>query len=324
MNCSIVIRCYNEEKHIGKLLHGIMQQTVQDVEIIIVDSGSTDGTVQIASRFPVEIATIRPEIFSFGRSLNFGCNMANKDLIVIASAHVYPLYRDWLEQLLQPLNDTKISLTYGRQVGGEKTKLSEHQVFSKWFPDLPNPQQRYPFCNNANAAIRNDVWHKHPYNEDLTGLEDIDWAHTAMQAGHKIAYCPNAVVAHIHKENYMQIFNRYRREALAFKTIFPNEKFSLFDFLRLFFFNIFSDYYFAIRSGKLQTAWHSIPAFRLMQFWGTYCGFQKTGHVSEQLKRRLYYPKQKNPVIRSPKKIQKKEALLIDYSAKERSYRENR
>jgi GT2 family glycosyltransferase len=145
-----------------------------------------------------------------------------------------------------------------------------------------------------------------------------------MQAGYKIAYCPNAVVAHIHEENYMQIFNRYRREALALKTIFPNEKFSLVDFLRLFFFNIASDYLFAIRSGRLLTSWCNIPAFRLVQFWGTYRGYQETGRISEQLKHRLYYPKQKSPVIQSRRKIQKRETLLIDYSTKERSYRENR
>ena len=48
MNCSIVIRAYNEEKHIGRLLEGIQHQTIKDVEIILVDSGSTDSTVSIA------------------------------------------------------------------------------------------------------------------------------------------------------------------------------------------------------------------------------------------------------------------------------------
>ncbi len=70
--CSIVIRAYNEEKHIGRLLTGIFQQTVKDVQVILVDSGSTDNTVQIASTFPVEIVHIKPEEFSFGFSLNQG------------------------------------------------------------------------------------------------------------------------------------------------------------------------------------------------------------------------------------------------------------
>ena len=70
--CSIVIRCYNEAAHIGKLLYGILQQTESHIEIIVVDSGSTDGTLRIAKQYPVKIVEIKPEDFSFGRSLNAG------------------------------------------------------------------------------------------------------------------------------------------------------------------------------------------------------------------------------------------------------------
>ncbi|NIW46224.1 MAG: glycosyltransferase, partial [Gammaproteobacteria bacterium] len=67
-----IIRAFNEEEHIGRLLTGILQQTVTDVEIILVDSGSTDATVAIASHYPVKIVHIRPQDFTFGYSLNRG------------------------------------------------------------------------------------------------------------------------------------------------------------------------------------------------------------------------------------------------------------
>ena len=70
MKLSLVIRCLNEEKHIGKLLAGVMEQTVKDVEVVVVDSGSTDATLSIASRFPVKIVHIKPEDFSFGGALH--------------------------------------------------------------------------------------------------------------------------------------------------------------------------------------------------------------------------------------------------------------
>jgi len=114
-SCSIIIRCYNEEKYIGKLLHGIIQQAVKDVEIIVVDSGSTDGTLEVASRFPTKIVSIEPEYFSFGRSLNLGCRHATQEFIVVASAHVYPLYKDWLQQLLLPFTDPHVAMVYGKQ-----------------------------------------------------------------------------------------------------------------------------------------------------------------------------------------------------------------
>lgn len=83
---SLIIRCYNEEKHIGRLLSGVMQQQGIDYEIIIVDSGSTDATVSIAQRYPIQLISIDPQNFSFGRSLNLGCQQASGEYLVFASA----------------------------------------------------------------------------------------------------------------------------------------------------------------------------------------------------------------------------------------------
>ena len=122
---SIVIRCYNEEEHIGKLLRGIFEQTISNVELIIVDSGSTDSTLEIASEYPVKIVSIKPSEFTFGRSLNLGCQEATGEYIVIVSAHVYPVYQDWLSNLIAPFSDPKVALTYGRQQGNETTKYQK-------------------------------------------------------------------------------------------------------------------------------------------------------------------------------------------------------
>ncbi|MFO3797859.1 MAG: glycosyltransferase, partial [Anaerolineales bacterium] len=61
MKCSLVIRAYNEEKHIGRLLEGVAQQSVRDVEVILVDSGSTDRTVEIARQFGARVLHICPQ-----------------------------------------------------------------------------------------------------------------------------------------------------------------------------------------------------------------------------------------------------------------------
>ncbi|HAV78646.1 MAG TPA: family 2 glycosyl transferase, partial [Anaerolineae bacterium] len=173
MNCSIVIRAYNEEKHIGRLLEGIRQQTIKDVEVILVDSGSSDSTVQIGEKFGARLVHIPSAEFTFGRSLNFGIKEATRELIVIASAHVYPVYPDWIESLLRPFEDDKVALTYGKQRGPDFAKFSEHQIFHQWYPDVSRRDQETAFCNNANAAIRKSLWDKYPYDETLTGLEDL-------------------------------------------------------------------------------------------------------------------------------------------------------
>ena len=158
MNCSIIIRAYNEATHLPRLLEGISQQTIKDVEVILVDSGSTDATVSIAESLGARVVKIPAEEFTFGRSLNFGIQAAKHEFVVIASAHVYPVYPDWLECLLRPFDDDRTAVVYGKQRGTRTSKFSEHQIFQQWFPDEDTQRQPSPFCNNANAAIRRTLW----------------------------------------------------------------------------------------------------------------------------------------------------------------------
>lgn len=293
MNCSIVIRAYNEEQHIGRLLEGLRHQTIRDVEIILVDSGSTDRTAQIAESFGAHVVHIRPAEFTFGRSLNLGMKAATQELVAIASAHVYPVYPDWLESLLRPFEDEKVALTYGKQRGPASAKYSEQQIFHQWYPDVSRLRQDTAFCNNANAAIRKSLWEQNPYDETLTGLEDLAWAKWAGEQGHAIAYVAEAEIVHVHHETPQGVYNRYRREAMAFKRIHPESHFSIYDFLRLALTNIFSDLWHAARERVLLKNLPSILWFRFMQFHGTRMGHRESGLVTPQLRETFYYARER-------------------------------
>lgn len=301
--CSLIIRSYNEEKHIGRLLEGVMHQRLKDVEIILVDSGSTDATVAIAGRYPVQVVRIKPEEFSFGRSLNLGIQHAQAELLVFASAHVYPVYPDWLEKLLVPFADPQVALVYGKQRGGETTRFSEHQIFAHWFPEQSVSRQLTPFCNNANAAIRRSLWLEHPYDESLPGLEDLGWANWAMSKGYHIAYAAEAEIIHVHDETVAGVYNRYRREAMAFKRIFPHEHFRFTDFMRLSVTNIASDIGYARQQNALKHNLGSIFWFRLMQFWGTYQGYRHTGPLTWHLRQTFYYPRRLDAAAAGPDRV---------------------
>ena len=294
--CSIVIRAYNEEKHIGRLLDGIRQQTLKDVEIILVDSGSTDGTVSVAESFGARSVKIPSAEFTFGRSLNLGIQEATCELIVIASAHVYPVYPDWLESLLRPFENENVALTYGKQRGPESAQFSEQQIYHQWYPDVSKQRQATAFCNNANAAIRKSLWAKNPYDETLTGLEDLAWGKLAREQGYDIAYVAEAEIIHVHNESPDGVFNRYRREAMAFKKIYPEAHFSWYDFLRLMTMNIFSDLWHATRSRVLWKNMFSIFQFRFMQFHGTLRGHRETSLITPQLRETFYYARERKPV----------------------------
>ena len=180
---SVIIRCFNEERHIGRLLSGLLNQTQRPDQIILVDSGSSDATFEIASRFPVEVHTIDPKEFSFGRSLNTGCQAANGEILADRECACLSGLRLVAGGAGGPLSDPSVALAYGRQVGDERTKYSEHRVMAQWFGLQSEVRQDHAFCNNANAAVRRSEWEAHPYDEDLTGLEDVDWAKRALERG---------------------------------------------------------------------------------------------------------------------------------------------
>jgi glycosyltransferase involved in cell wall biosynthesis len=295
MNCSIVIRAYNEERHIGRLLEGIRHQTLRDVEIVLVDSGSTDQTISIAESFGARVVRIPSVEFTFGRSLNLGVREARRELIIIASAHVYPVFPDWLESLLRPFEDESVAITYGKQRGPEFAKFSEQQIFQQWYPDASNLDQPTAFCNNANAAIRKSLWEKNPYDETLTGLEDLAWAKWAQEQGHAISYAAEAEVIHVHNETPRGVYNRYRREAMAFRKIHPEAHFSLYDFVRLTATNILSDLWHAARERVLWRNFASIFWFRAMQFHGARMGHRETSLITPQLRQTFYYARERKP-----------------------------
>jgi glycosyltransferase involved in cell wall biosynthesis len=311
MKCSIVIRAYNEEQHIGRLLEGVRQQTLGEVEIVLVDSGSTDETVSVAESFGARIVRISSSEFTFGRSLNLGIQAATCELIVIASAHVYPVYPDWLESILRPFENDNVALSYGKQRGPETAQFSEQQIYHQWYQDLSKPRQATAFCNNANAAIRKTLWQQNHYDETLTGLEDLAWGKWAKEQGYDIAYVAAAEIIHVHNETPDGVFNRYRREAMAFKKIYPEAHFSYYDFVRLTSMNILSDLWHAARAGVLWKHISSILQFRFMQFHGTRLGYRQSGLITPQLRETFYYARE-----RKPEESVEREVEPIQYSQK--------
>ncbi len=149
----------------------------------------------------------------------------------------------------------------------------------------------HPFCNNANAAIRRALWQQHPYDETLSGLEDLAWANWAIAQGLRLAYVAEAEIVHVHDETPRGVYNRYRREAMAFRRIFPNERFLLRHLFKLVITNIASDMWHASRQSVLSASLWSIFWFRWMQFWGTYQGYRQSGPLTWQLRQTFYYPR---------------------------------
>lgn len=300
LRVSAVIRAHNEGKHIGRLLKGLEQQTVRPDEIILVDSGSTDNTVAIAESAGCTIIHIAKNEFSFGRALNKGCAVADGDILLFASAHVYPVYDTYVEHIVSAFDRASVSIAYGRQVGDERTKFSESRVMLKWYPSHNIWDQDHPFSNNANAAVRKSLWEELRYDETLTGLEDLDFAQKALVKGHKVSYVADAPVVHVHEESWTTIRNRYRREAMAYSRIVEGSSMPPGRAVRLAFSNIADDYREAMKTGRLRGNFVSIPLFRFAQFGGAWQGFRAPDTVSARLLERFYYPAESRITVQLP------------------------
>jgi rhamnosyltransferase len=291
MKASIIIRTYNEAKHLPDVLNAIQKQEGVDAEIILVDSGSTDGTLHIAERSGCRIIHIGKEIFSFGRSLNMGCAAAAGDILVFVSGHCIPADNQWLKNLTAPIEEGIVEWTYGRQVGIAQSRFSEQQIFHKYYPAVSSIPQGGFFCNNANGALLKKVWEQYPFDEELTGLEDMHLAKQIVQAGMKLGYVSEANVFHIHNETWRKIRNRFEREAIALQHIMPAVHVSFFDFLRYVISSIALDAGKAMRQKIFLKKVREILLYRTCQYWGSYQGNHSHRKLSRKLKERYFFPR---------------------------------
>ena len=288
---SIIIRALNEAKYLGECLEAITKQKISEpYEIILVDSGSEDDTIKIAKSYDLNIVHIKKEEFSFGRSLNVGCGISKGQICVFISAHCIPTSQEWLVKLVQPLRDGICEYSYGRQISRDGvSKFSEGQVFNKYYSESSSIPQNGYFCNNANAAVLQEVWLKYKFDNNLTGLEDMAFAKSLLKDNGNVAYVSESVVEHLHEETWGRIKIRYEREAIALDQIDPHLNLK---FIETMYCIIVSVYMDIMASGSWKfSRLMEIMLFRTCQFWGSFVGSRVSKNRIQKSKKDYFYPK---------------------------------
>lgn len=290
---SIVFRALNEAKFIEDAILACKRQVLDDgleFEIVLVDSGSTDGTLEIANRHDLKIVHIPQAMFSFGRSLNWGSEAATGEYLAFISAHCIPSTDRWLQNLVQPLLDGTAVYSYGKQVGDDHNKFSEKQLFAKYFGERDLIQTESCFVNNANSCVTKEAWERHKFDEEVTGLEDMVLGKALINDGLAIAYCADATVIHIHEENWGEVRRRYYREALVLRKVLPEVNLGLGDAIRYTVAGILNDSSAALENKCFFSKIGGIFAFRFMQYYGSYKGHNELRKLSRSQKEAYYYP----------------------------------
>jgi rhamnosyltransferase len=286
---SIVIRTLNEGKNLEKVFQGIHNQNYKDWEIVLVDSGSTDRTLDLAKQYGARIFHIPSKEFTFGRSLNQGCSEALGEYLVFVSGHVWPVTNNWLRNLVEPFQELSVAMVYGRQRGTDDSRLSELHDLQRQFGSVTQILVDEPKGNNGNAAIRKSLWLNQPFDESLPGLEDVDWARKAERNGHRVYYAADASVYHLHEETLKQVYRRHLREAVASKRMFPHNMFTWSNVIMGLPYFIFRDVLYAFRQGKRGKLFE-IPGNRIAQFLGMHQGMRYQQKLGREVIKLLTVP----------------------------------
>lgn len=287
---SIIIRTLNEEKHLEELLEEIRAQTFTDWEVINVDSGSTDRTVQIMERYASKMIRITSQEFTYGLALNLGCESAAGEYLVMASAHVRPVNNTWLENLISPFDEPLIGMVYGRQRGVASTRVGEERDLLQTFGTTSSILIDEPFSHNGNSAVRRMLWLEQPFKESLSGLEDLEWARRIQRKGYRVYYAANAPVYHIHDESLRKIYRRYKGEANAYMKIFPGgSRFGKGGCFKRVLVESVRDLLYASRTGKSLRKLLRIPTARLAHYLGVYHGMNLYKEEARGLLQKLQY-----------------------------------
>ena len=200
----VVIRTLNESELIGRCLETLRGQRGSfDVDILVVDSGSTDSTLEIARADGARIVNLSPEDFDYSKALNVGIDQVGGDIVVSLSAHAIPVDDGWLERMTAPFDDPRVAGVASRQVPWPEAPWQEVQRLRQQFGTArcvysPGTSDEILFSNAA-SSIRRDVWREQPFT--LPAVEDLEWARRVVAEGWSIVYEPEAAVYHSHHEN---------------------------------------------------------------------------------------------------------------------------
>lgn len=222
---SALVRCRDEVHGVGALLDALRAQTINDsLEIVVIDSGSRDGTIDEVRTRGIEPIQITAGEFTYGRALNLAAARARAPLCVAISAHARPLDDGWAARMVSAFDDQRVACAFGERVGPDLEPL-----VAPLLQDLAHAHA-HPFYgySNSSGGFRRDLWEQRPFDEQLAASEDREWAWYWLQRGWLVLLDPALAVLHSHAdEGPLRTFARARGNRAATRQFRELEPLSL-------------------------------------------------------------------------------------------------
>jgi glycosyltransferase involved in cell wall biosynthesis len=203
------------------------QKTAFPFEVLCIDSGSTDDSVEVIEAAGARLYQIPPHEFGHGKTRNLGVSLSQTPFVALITQDAIPADEHWLEALIEPfLYDDSVAGVFGPHLPHEGCRPAEAYLLERHFAqfgsenvthrigssprtwnEYASRRDFYCFFSDNNAALRRSVWERVPYR-DVEFMEDQLWAAAVLEAGYGKAYAPRARVRHSHNYDTVTTLRR--------------------------------------------------------------------------------------------------------------------
>jgi rhamnosyltransferase len=236
---SVVVPTLNAGPHLEELLEKLSAQRVSfGHEVLVIDSGSTDGTVELARRYGASVHRIPRDEFGHGATRNLGVSLASGEYVAFIVQDAVPLDEWWLAAMVENLDrDETVAGVYGRQIPRPESSPLTRALVNGWptadlerreqfvddperYPGLPPVERRLlATFDNVSSCVRRSVWEEIPFERTGFG-EDVWWGKKVVEAGYKIVYEPRSAVFHSHERGAAYDLRRHYVEGQILLDLF--------------------------------------------------------------------------------------------------------
>lgn len=268
---TVIVRTFNVEWVVDQTLAALSTQKNIEIELMIVDSGSTDKTLEIVSNYKHTFLAIEPGTYFPGKVLNQAIDIAMTELIVFVNSDTVLLDPYALSKLIEPLSDTSTVASYGRQVVRPEADLWVRHDYERAFTKNGN-QPGWMHYSLPIASMKKSSWKIQKFYTDAWGSEDTHWGVNIKEKGYKIVYVKDAIAMHSHNYTFKQLASRRRIEGEAEYFIYPKKSLSLSSAILSFGSSFLREAYYYIKHNQGV----GIPKLfinRIVYTWSFYKGF---------------------------------------------------
>jgi rhamnosyltransferase len=275
---SIIIRSYNEAWALKDTLKAVQLQEYQNWELIIIDSGSKDGSVDlIREAKPQHFIQIQPHEYNPSRVMNHGMRLARSNYGIFLNADATPQGSNWLRPLVTALLDSETAAVFGRQIPRPDCRAVYACDYDRCFGPNRESKQWDHFFSMVSSGIRKDVWAKRGFLEKMQYSEDDEYTRWCRSQGYRVVYVPESVVMHSHNYSPSQVYRRSYGEGKALAAVWTDSP-SRMNWFRAVFMgwlnDIRRDFFFCFRTRKWLECWHALQ-IRWNQRRGKLAGFRE-------------------------------------------------